>query len=123
MIFFSFKNIDDQVVKLNLYGIHEIFLYSHEYILLLEENLNYFQSSERQFSVVELARISDVVQLRLFKEEETKLEISFVDESRNSKQITWQINFRKQPHMLSQLIALLKNSWEKIYAIELPINY
>lgn len=91
----------------------------------MEENLNYFrnQKNEQQFTLSELSKISDIVQLRLFKEEETKLEISFVDESKNSKQITWLLNFNKQPHMLSQLIALLKQTWEKIYFIELPINY
>ena len=60
--------------------------------------------------------------MKLFKQEETKLEISIVDETKN-KNISWLINFRKQPHMLSQLIELLKQTWESIYGIELPINY
>lgn len=59
---------------------------------------------------------------RLSKEDETQLEISFVDESKNSKQITWSLNMNK-PYLLSRLIAQVKLVWEKIFFVELPINF
>ena len=109
------------------YGIYELYLHSNECLILLEENLEYFQTGnnnnkQQQFKLVDTVKLSDIVQLKLFKQEETKLEISIVDETKN-KNISWLINFRKQPHMLSQLIELLKQTWESIYGIELPINY
>ncbi len=107
------------------YGIYELYLHSNECLILLEENLEHFQignNKQQQFKLVDTVKLSDIVQLKLFKQEETKLEISIVDETKN-KNISWLINFRKQPHMLSQLIELLKQTWESIYGIELPINY
>ncbi len=58
----------------------------------------------------------------MFKECETKLEISFVDESNNSKQIKWTFNINKE-FLLSQLINQLKTVWEQIFFVELPINF
>jgi hypothetical protein len=45
-----------------------------------------------------------------------------VDELRNSEQINWSFDLNKS-FLLSQLIAQLKANWEKIFFIELPINY
>ena len=59
---------------------------------------------------------------RLFKEKETKIEISFVVESKNSMQLKWTFNLNKE-FLLSQLISQLKILWEKIFFVELPINF
>ena len=53
---------------------------------------------------------------------ETKLEISIVDEARNSKQITWSFTINSQ-HVFSQLIKLIKKAWEQVFFVELPINF
>ena len=103
----------------------ELFFYNNERLLIVEENLCYFHklpSNSTQFNLIAFARISDIVQLKLFKENDNQIEISFVDELRNSKQFNWSFCLNKQ-FLLSQLITQLKDTWEKIFFIELPINF
>jgi hypothetical protein len=96
--------------------------------MLIEENLLYGQTAtlnndnDKQFDFVDSIRISDIVHLRLFKEIERRVEISIVDESNNSKQITWTLDFNKE-FLLSQFISQLKTCWEQLFFIELPINF
>jgi hypothetical protein len=45
-----------------------------------------------------------------------------VDELRNSEQINWAFGLNKQ-FLLSQLITQLKETWEQVFFIELPINF
>lgn len=127
------------------YKCFQIFLYNNERIVLVEENLAYFSSvdDKEQFNLIDSAKINDIVQLvrhkktplrletkifnflsfkKLFKEDETRIVISLVDESKNSKQINWSFSLNKQ-FVLSQLISQLKEIWEKTFFIELPISY
>lgn len=140
--------LDDEINECGPFLVYELFLYDSERLLLIEENLDYFseiENSENQFRLVDTAKISDIVHLvnlifkinhksniksnngfaflkRISKDNEKRIEISFVDESRNSKQIIWSFNLNKQ-HLLSQLINQLKLTWEKIFLVDLPINY
>ncbi len=46
-------------------SVKEIFLYNSEYFIIVEENLNYFQTSETlcQFKLVEMHKIVDIANL------------------------------------------------------------
>ncbi|CAF0760392.1 unnamed protein product [Brachionus calyciflorus] len=103
---------------------YAMFLYNNERILFIEENLSYVSTLNKneQFTLIGSARTSDIVQLKLFREDETKIEISTVDEANNSTQVNWIIKMNKS-YQLSQFISLIKEIWEKIFFIELPINF
>jgi hypothetical protein len=110
--------------------VYFVLIFNNERICLFEEDLNYFHQDSLvvkdtvfkiQFHLVGSAKINDIVNLELFTESDTKLEINFVDESRNSKKTVWSFNLSK-PFLVGQLVTHLKSIWENIFFVELPIN-
>ena len=89
-----------------------------------EETNQRKKSTKQQFNLISMAKISDIVHMRLFKDSETKIEISFVDESSfdTTQQINWLFEFNNN-NLLSQLVKQLKEIWEKIFFVEMPINF
>lgn len=103
---------------------YSMFIYNNDQIFIVEENLSYMSSQNKneQFTLVSWTRINDIVQMKLFKHDETRIEINILDESSNSAQIKWIIKMNKT-FQLSQFIYLIKDLWEKIFFVELPISF
>lgn len=101
-----------------------MFVYDNQRIFIVEENLSYVSSQNKneQFLLVDSARINDIVQLKLFKHDETKIEINILDELSNSIHIKWTIKMNKV-FQLSQFIFIIKDIWEKIFFVEIPISF
>ncbi len=54
-------------------------------------------------------------------EDNKMIEINLIDESKNSEQITWTFRMTEL-HILSQFVTQIKETWESIFSIEMPIN-
>ena len=127
--------------------IEQIFVFNNDLLVIIQENMLYLnengkENSKAQFNLIDYSKISDIVQLvilvkenfnkinsifsiflkKLFEDSESKLEVTLVDELNNSGQITWSLKINNL-HILSQLIKHLKEHWEAIYSIELPISF
>jgi hypothetical protein len=57
---------------------------------------------------------------RLFKENEAKIEITFVDELNNTNEYILVMNLSK-PYILSQLVSKLKSIWESEFYVDMRI--
>ena len=104
-----------------------LFVSNDDRMFIVEENLSFFSQNQanlnksKQFSLVCTEKITDIVNMRLFKKSETKFEIIFVDEVNSSKQVTWSFSLNTKIFK-AQLISKIKSIWESIFYVELPIE-